>query len=116
MEYQATAKYLRVSPRKARLVADSIRNLTPEQALTALSQFSKSAGSPLSAVIRSAIANAKQKQAIVDDLKFKQIEVMEGSKMKRFRAVSRGIAHQYKKRTTHVRIVLTDGNKEPKGK
>lgn len=68
----------------------------------------KSAAAPLKILIASAIANAKQKQAAVDSLRFKLIEVMGGPGLKRFHAVSRGMAHSYKKRMTHIRVVLTD--------
>ena len=68
----------------------------------------KIAAIPMSTVIASAIANASQKQVKPEDLKFKTIEVMGGPVMKRFHAVSRGQAHSYKKRMTHVRIILTD--------
>lgn len=107
MEYQATAKYVRTSTRKLRLVADSIRKLSPADALVRLRLMPKQATKPMIQVIQSAIANAKEKQAKVEALRFKTIEVMGGPVMKRWRAVSRGQAHSYKKRMTHVRVVLT---------
>ncbi|MBI2404856.1 50S ribosomal protein L22 [Candidatus Gottesmanbacteria bacterium] len=108
MEYQATAKYIRTSTRKLRLVADSIRKLSPADALVRLRLMPKQAAKPMMQVIASAIANAKEKQAKPDTLQFKMIEVMGGPVMKRWRAVSRGQAHPYKKRMTHVRVILTD--------
>lgn len=108
MEYQATAKYLHTSTRKLRLVADSIRKLTPVQALTALESMPKHAARPLLKVVVSALANAKARGADAETLRFKTIEVMGGPAMKRWHAVSRGMTHSYKKRMTHVRIVLTD--------
>lgn len=108
MEYEATTKYVRVSTRKVRLVADSVRRLTPSAALAALSQMTKSAAVPLSKTIASAIANAKQKSAGDDALQFKTIEIMGGPSMKRWHAVSRGQAHAFKKRMTHIRIILED--------
>ena len=114
MEYQATSKYIRSSTRKVRLVADGIRSLTPAQALVVLGGMRKLAAEPLSRVIQSALANAKQKQVDSKSLKFKTIEVMGGPVMKRWHAVSRGMAHAYKKRMTHVRIVLTDNAGEVK--
>ncbi len=108
MEYQATAKYLRISTRKLRLVADSIRPLSPSAAITKLMNMPKQAAGPLADVIRSTLANAKQKQAKEEALHFKTIEIMGGPVLKRWHAVSRGQAHAYKKRMTHVRIVLTD--------
>ncbi len=108
MEYQATAKYIRATPRKVRLVADSIRRLTPAAAIARLSQLPKRSGEFLSRTIQSALANAKQKKVSEAALRFKRIEVMGGPVMKRWHAVSKGQAHQYKKRMTHIRVVLTD--------
>lgn len=108
MEYQATSKYVRESTRKVRLLADSIRKLSPAAALSQLELMPKGAAKPLGKVVASAIANAKQKQVKVESLSFKIIEVMGGPVMKRWHAVSRGQAHAYKKRMTHIRIVLTD--------
>jgi len=111
MEYQATAKYIRMSTRKIRLVADALRQLTPETALAQLANMPKRAAVPLGDVIRSAMANAKQKNANESTLRFLTIEVMGGPVMKRWRAVSRGMAHGYKKRMTHIRVILTDEGK-----
>lgn len=108
MEYQATTKYVRVSTRKVRLVADAVRRLTPTAALAALSQMTKSAAVPLSKTIASAIANAKLKGAADTALRFKTIEIMGGPVMKRWQAVSRGQAHAFKKRMTHIRIIVED--------
>ena len=94
-----------------RLVADSIRAMNPERALTHLDAMPKAASKPLSQVIRSALANAKEKNAKAQNVTFLTIEVMEGPVMKRWRAVSRGTAHGYKKRMTHIRVVLTDEGK-----
>lgn len=91
-----------------RLVADSIRSLMPQDAITALGALPKSAAQPLLKVIASAIANAKQKQKNTGPLFFKKIDVMGGPVMKRWHAVSRGMAHAYKKRMTHVKVILTD--------
>lgn len=111
MEYQATSKYIRTSTRKMRLIADAIRSLGAEDALTKLAHLSKSAAVPMGEVLASAIANAKGKNADTSALKFKTIEVMGGPVLKRFHAVSKGQAHAFKKRMTHVRIILTE--KEP---
>lgn len=108
MEYQAIAKYVRVSTRKVRLVADAIRTSAPEVAMTQLSQLPRAGALPILRILASALANAKAKQADVSSLRLKQIEVMGGPVMKRWRAVSKGQAHTYKKRMTHIRIVLTD--------
>jgi len=108
MQYSATAKYIHASTRKVRLLADSVRKLAPAAALLQLMHMPKSAAAPLAKVIASAIANAKQKNANEKTLKMSRIEVMGGAVMKRWHAVSRGQAHAYKKRMTHIRVVLTD--------
>jgi large subunit ribosomal protein L22 len=108
MEYRATAKYVHTSTRKVRLVADSIRSVTPLKALELLSVTPKQAAKPISKVISAAIANAKGKGAKPEALSFKQIEIMGGPAMKRWHAVSRGMAHAYKKRMTHIRVILEE--------
>ena len=112
MQYSATAKYIHVSTRKVRLLADSVRSLSPVAALAQLSHMSKSAALPLAKVIASAVANAKQKNAKEETLKMSQLEVMGAAGLKRWHAVSRGQAHPYKKRMTHIRVVLTDEGKK----
>ena len=108
MEFSATAKYIRMSPRKVRQVADTVRQLVPAVALDQLRELPKRAAKPLSDVIRSATAQAKAKEIGIDALHFRTIEVMGGQRMKRWRAVSRGQAHTYKKRMSHIRVILTD--------
>lgn len=107
MEIQARAKYIHVGPRKLRLVADLVRNMPAESALTILSQLSKTAARPLITAIKSAIANATNNAKLKSqDLKIKTIEVGQGTAFKRWRAVARGSAHGFKKRTSHIRVVL----------
>ena len=114
MEYRSITKYLRVSPRKVRLVADSVKKLTPIAALTQLSAMPKNAADDLAKAIQSALANAKQKGIDEGALIFKTIEVGEGPVMKRWRAIRSGSAHGYKKRMSHIRVVLTDEGKQEK--
>lgn len=99
-----------------RLIADAIRSLSVTEALAQLGQLPKRASGVLLKVVKSAVDNAKQKQAEEDKLKFKLIEVMGGPVMKRYHAASRGRAHPYKKRMTHVRVVLTDDISKDKDK
>jgi large subunit ribosomal protein L22 len=108
MEYTATSKYIKVSTRKLRVIADAIRNLTPTVALAQLARMPKTGADEVENVISSAIANAKQKQAKENLLTFKRIEVMGGPVAKRWHAVSKGQAHPFKKRMTHLRVVLAD--------
>lgn len=108
MDFTATSKYVRSSTRKVRLIADSVRKLRPTAALAQLSGMPKSAALPLAKTMASAVANAKQKNVQEDALRIKGIEVMGAGGMKRWHAVSRGQAHAYKKRMTHIRVIVTD--------
>lgn len=104
---KAEAKYIRISPRKVRLVVDVIQGLTPQKAISYLKFVNKRAAAPLSKVIKSAIANAQNNFSLKsEDLKFKEIQVSEGPTLKRWQAVSRGRAHQIMKRTSHIKVVL----------
>ncbi|MBI5621131.1 50S ribosomal protein L22 [Candidatus Gottesmanbacteria bacterium] len=108
MEFSATAKYVRMSPRKVELVARAVRRLSPGVALTRLTSIPKRAGAPIGAVLASAIAGAKEKKAYTSALRIRSIEVLPGPVMKRWHAVSKGQAHAFKKRMTHIRVTLTD--------
>lgn len=108
MDIRATSHFVRVSPRKVRLIADAMRKLTVGEALAQLQFIEKRAAAPLSKTLKSCIANAihnaKVKQ---EDLVIKAITVDEGPAFKRWQPVSRGMAHAYKKRTSHINVVLT---------
>lgn len=112
-EVSATIKYLRTSPKKLRAVARVIRKLSPTAALTQLQFMPKRATGPLAESLKSALANATNNLKLnIENLKIKTIEIGEGPRLKRFRAVSRGTAHQYKHRTSHIRIVLEEMEKK----
>lgn len=107
MQVKATAKNIRISAKKVRLVVDQIKKLTPEKALMILEFTQKSSSYPLKKVIASAVANAKNNYGLdQQNLKFKTIEIGEGPAYKRFRPVSRGRAHAILKRTSNISIVL----------
>ena len=110
MQVSATAKRLRISPRKVRLVADQVRGKPIDDALNTLA-FSTHKGAPLiRKVIDSAIANAEENEgADVDDLRIKEIFVNDGITIKRIRPRARGRADRILKRTCHVTVTLTDG-------
>lgn len=117
MDYVHTQKNIPSSPRKLRLVADMIRKMTPDQALEILQFTNKSAARPLANAIKTAAANAGGK---LDGLSFKKIEINEGMKLKRYRVgtAGRGRGRPYKRRWSHIRIILTDevtGDKKPDG-
>lgn len=106
MEYSTNQKNETTSPRKLRLVADMVRKMSPYQALEALEFTNKAAAMPLAKAIKTAVANAGK----VENLVFKKIEINEGSKLKRYRAgtAGRGRGRPYKRRWSHIKIVLTD--------
>ena len=109
MEVSATAKRLRMAPRKLRLVADQVRGKQVEDALNILS-FSTGKGAPLvRSVLDSAIANAEHNEgADVDDLVVREIKVDEGVTIKRVRPRARGRADRIFKRTSHVTVTVSD--------
>ncbi len=111
MEYTATAKYIRISPRKVRLVARAISGKKIGVALSVLGSIPEHAAEPLRKLLESAVANAAQKKAAMDSLVIATIDVMGGPVLKRWHAVSRGMAHSYKKRMTHVKLILKDAEK-----
>ncbi len=109
MEIVARSKSIRISPRKVRLVADSIRNLSLDKALNALSMTKRRGASVLNSVVKSAISNAiNNAKKDRESLRIKGIEVWDGPGLKRFHASTRGRAHPYKKRSSHIKIILTD--------
>lgn len=107
MEVTATAKYIRISPQKVRLVVDQIKKMKPTDAIAILDHINKSAAMPVKKVVASAVANAKNNQkASEQSLVFKSIQVNEGRMLKRWQPVSRGRAHSILKRTSHIKVVL----------
>lgn len=107
MQVSATAKNIRISPKKVRLVVDQIRKMNPQQALSILDFITKSSSIPIKKVISSAVANAKNNLGLDEtSLKFKSILVGEGPVLKRYQPISRGRAHAILKRSSHIKIVL----------
>ena len=104
----ASLKNYRISPRKFRVVADMIRGRSVSDARNILSAATKKARHPLSDLVDSAVANAKNNFSIDsgDKLVVKEIRVDQGFTLKRIMPVSRGSAHPIKKRTSNVSIVL----------
>lgn len=115
MEIIAFAKSTQVAPRKVRLVADVIRKQKIDEALASLSILKKRGSSVLEKTLRSAIANAVNRNAARESLTIKSIDVSEGPAFKRYHPSTRGRIHPYKKRTSHIRITLTDGKEEKNG-
>jgi len=120
MEIKASLRYLRMAPRKVRLVADLIRGMDVDRAKTELLFSKKRAAKPLLKLLNSAIANAKNNFNIpeerIKNFYIKRITVDEGPKLKRWMPVARGIAHQIQKKTSHISLVLDERRKQEKPK
>jgi large subunit ribosomal protein L22 len=105
---RAKARFVRVAPRKARLVADQIRGLDVTEAQTLLAFSSRGAASDLLKLVNSAAANAEANHDLIaDDLRIAEIRVDEGPTLKRWRARARGRATRIEKKTCHLSVVLT---------
>jgi large subunit ribosomal protein L22 len=103
----ATAKFVHVSPRKARLVVDHIRGRSVPEARTILAFTARAAASDVEKVLRSAVANAESNPALHwngDDLVVAAAFVDEGPTLKRWRARARGRVARIRKRTCHITI------------
>ncbi len=108
MEIVSIQKNIHTSPRKLRLVADMVRKMDPNRSLQVLRLTNKAAARPLLKAIQTALANARERKLDESGLSFKNLEINEGMAMKRYRAGTRGRIKPYKKRTSHIKIVLTD--------
>jgi large subunit ribosomal protein L22 len=111
METKAIARYIRMSPRKVRLVADTIRGKKVEEALASLQHTPKAAARIVSKVVKSAAANVEHnlKADNSEEFRVAVITVDSGPMLKRHRAVAMGRAAKIWKRTSHITVVLRDG-------
>ncbi len=107
MPITAKLRYLRIAPRKVRMVADLIKGKTARQAQTILTFISKRAAEPFLKLLKSALANAKNNFQIEEaGLYISKILTDEGPKHKRWRARARGRAAEIQKKTSHISLVL----------
>jgi large subunit ribosomal protein L22 len=106
MAWSAIHKYARISPRKVRLIADLIRGRGVQDALNLLKFSPNRAAVMVSKVLTSAIANANEAEANVEDLVVDRAFVDEGPTIKRFQPKDRGRANPIMKRTSHITIVV----------
>ncbi len=104
----ATARNVRISPRKARLVVDAIRGLSVPMALARLSNLPHKGARDVIKVLKSALANADQQNSSVDvdSLQVVLAYVDEGPTLKRFRPRAMGRAYPIRKRTSHITVVV----------
>ena len=114
MEFRAQAKYMRVSPQKARLVLDMIKGRRVEEALNFLEFTNKRVAPAVHKLLRSAVENAnylsteKGMDVDLDRLYVKSAIANEGPRMKRIRPAPMGRAYRYQRRISHMEIVLAE--------
>jgi large subunit ribosomal protein L22 len=107
----AKLRYLRIAPRKVRIVADTVRGRSVEEALASLRYTPKAAAAPVAKLIRSAVANAEQAakgNLDIDRLYVKTIYVDQGPTLRRFMARAMGRAARINKKTSHVTVELAE--------
>jgi len=111
----AVSKYIKIAPRKARIVADVVRNKNVDDAISILMSINKKASGLIIDTVKSAANNAKRKypeqKYESGDMKISKIVINEGPSLTRFRAASMGRATTIKKRTSHI-VVEIDVDKE----
>jgi ribosomal protein L22, bacterial type len=118
MEAKAQARYVRVTPQKARRVVDLIRGKQASEAVTVLSFAPQAASEPVLKVVRSAIANARVKADRANekfdenDLVVTAAYVDEGPSLKRYRPRAQGRAGRILKRTSHITVVVAPAEKK----
>jgi large subunit ribosomal protein L22 len=109
MTITASQIYARQTPRKVRLVANTVKKLPLPAAFQQLGVMDRNASILVMKVLRQAVANATHNHGLaIDDLVIKSIQVDQGATYKRFRAVSRGRAHSIQKKTCHVMVQLME--------
>lgn len=114
MKIIATQKQIRQTPRKMRLVANQVKNLSLEQAMRQLAVIDRRSSLNILKVVKQAIANAMNNHRLAfDSLSLSSIQVTPGPVYKRWRAVSRGRAHSIMKRTSHVKVELEAKEDQP---
>jgi ribosomal protein L22 len=110
---RASARFLRVAPRKARLVADQVRGLPVVEARSLLEFSTRGAARDIVRLLDSAAANAESNHELVaDELRIADIRVDEGPVLRRWRARARGRATRIEKRTSHVSVALTPSEED----
>jgi len=112
MNFKASCRYVKMSPRKARYVVDLIRGKSVNHALEVLRLTNKRASYVIDKTLRAAIAGASENQDVdIDSLFIKEIYVDGGPARKWFMPRARGVSSMIKKRTSHISLVLSDGKR-----
>ncbi len=109
METRAIARYIRISPQKARLVAHNIQGKPVEDAMNILKFTPKKSAQLISKVLHSALANAEQNTSLdIDNLFVKQVRIDEGPTWKRIKPRAMGRANRILKRTSHITVIVDE--------
>jgi large subunit ribosomal protein L22 len=112
MAVQAIAKNVRIAPRKVSVVASLIRGRTAHEAMTILEHTPRRSAIAVRKAVQSAVANANYNHGYIpESLRLIEISVTPGRRYRRFRPVSRGMAHPYQLKSSHIRVVV-DGDKK----
>jgi len=114
MEARAVSRYIRISPRKARLVADLIRGKSVEEALGILALTPKKASPILRKTVLSATANVRDqsdadRRVKNDEVFIKEIRIEDGPTLKRIRPRAQGRAYRINRRTSHIKVTVQAG-------
>ena len=110
MEVNAKLRFARISPQKARLVADQVRGMPVDDALEVLTFSQKKAAGLIKKILDSAIANAEHNEgADIDELTITRVMVDQAPTMKRMRPRAKGRANRILKRTSHITLTVGDG-------
>ncbi|MBQ0135749.1 MAG: 50S ribosomal protein L22 [Oscillospiraceae bacterium] len=108
MESTAKVTHVRIAPRKVKIVLDLIRNQPADKAMAILKNTPKSASEVLVKLLKSAMANAEQKDMDVTKLYVAACSVDQGPTLKRIRPMSKGRAYRINKKTSHISITLKE--------
>jgi large subunit ribosomal protein L22 len=115
MAVQAIAKGVRISPRKVSVVAALVRGRSVDDALTILQHTPRHSATAVRKTIISARANADHNHGYKPaTLQITEISVTPGPRLKRYRPVSRGMAHPFQRKTAHIRVVVDGDKREAK--
>jgi len=110
MEVSATARYVRMSPQRGRVIARELSGLEIDEAMATLAFMPNRAAAEIAKVIKSAAANAEHNFALDRDvLRIQSVVVNDGPTLRRHRAKSRGRVGLYQKRSGHITVTVEDG-------
>ena len=108
MEIKAVARYVRISPLKVRKLVGAVKGKPVETGMSTLRFMPQKAAGILEKTLKSAVANADQKDIDVDELFIKDITVDQGPTLKRFKARARGRGTRILKRTSHITVTVAE--------